>query len=106
MKHDKYYCPMHPEVTSDKPGNCPKCGMRLVDHGSSIKGHESKENIEESYWPLIVIIGFITLITATLSAKDYLTGNFMLGSTMSYFMSGFFLTFSAFKFLDLKGFGV
>jgi Heavy metal binding domain len=25
-----YTCPMHPEVTSDKPGNCPKCGMSLV----------------------------------------------------------------------------
>jgi Cu(I)/Ag(I) efflux system membrane fusion protein len=24
-----YYCPMHPEVTSDKPGTCPKCGMDL-----------------------------------------------------------------------------
>ena len=25
-----YTCPMHPEVTSDKPGRCPKCGMKLV----------------------------------------------------------------------------
>ena len=25
-----YTCPMHPEVTSDKPGQCPKCGMTLV----------------------------------------------------------------------------
>jgi len=25
-----YSCPMHPEVTSDKPGKCPKCGMDLV----------------------------------------------------------------------------
>ena len=25
-----YTCPMHPEVKSGKPGNCPKCGMKLV----------------------------------------------------------------------------
>ncbi|HMJ06965.1 MAG TPA: heavy metal-binding domain-containing protein [Chthoniobacterales bacterium] len=25
-----YTCPMHPEVRSDAPGNCPKCGMALV----------------------------------------------------------------------------
>jgi hypothetical protein len=26
-----YTCPMHPEVISDKPGKCPKCGMDLVE---------------------------------------------------------------------------
>ena len=25
-----YTCPMHPEVKSDRPGKCPKCGMDLV----------------------------------------------------------------------------
>jgi len=25
----QYTCPMHPEVTSDKPWECPKCGMNL-----------------------------------------------------------------------------
>ena len=25
-----YTCSMHPEVTSDKPGKCPKCGMELI----------------------------------------------------------------------------
>ena len=27
---DTYTCTMHPEVQSDKPGKCPKCGMTLV----------------------------------------------------------------------------
>jgi RND family efflux transporter MFP subunit len=26
---DIYYCPMHPEYKSDKPGNCPICSMKL-----------------------------------------------------------------------------
>jgi FtsP/CotA-like multicopper oxidase with cupredoxin domain len=25
-----YACPMHPEVTSEEPGRCPKCGMKLL----------------------------------------------------------------------------
>lgn len=25
-----YVCPMHPEVVSDAPGKCPKCGMKLI----------------------------------------------------------------------------
>jgi hypothetical protein len=34
MKHEKsmtYTCSMHPEVTSDKPGKCPKCNMDLIE---------------------------------------------------------------------------
>ena len=27
---DVYYCPMHPTYTSDRPGDCPVCYMKLV----------------------------------------------------------------------------
>jgi len=28
--HTLYHCPMHPDYVSDRPGDCPICGMRLV----------------------------------------------------------------------------
>jgi RND family efflux transporter MFP subunit len=37
-KPAKYHCPMHPSVTSDKPGNCPICNMKLVPIDNS--GHD------------------------------------------------------------------
>ena len=27
----QFTCSMHPEVVSDQPGRCPKCGMNLVE---------------------------------------------------------------------------
>ena len=31
-----YTCPMHPEIHAAKPGNCPKCGMRLVKEKTGV----------------------------------------------------------------------
>ena len=30
-------CPMHPEIHTDKPGQCPKCGMTLVKKEGATK---------------------------------------------------------------------
>lgn len=30
IKHQKYTCPMHPQINQDKPGTCPICNMDLV----------------------------------------------------------------------------
>ena len=35
-----YTCLMHPEVISDNPGKCPKCGMDLVQKNSSSSEHK------------------------------------------------------------------
>lgn len=52
-----YTCSMHPQVRSDKPGNCPICGMPLikkteaapVDAGA-VSGGESKPQGKPLYW--------------------------------------------------------
>ncbi len=38
----QYTCTMHPEVLSDKPGKCPKCGMALVKKGTAKKAEKMK----------------------------------------------------------------
>jgi Cu(I)/Ag(I) efflux system membrane fusion protein len=30
-KAAQYTCPMHPEVVKNQPGDCPKCGMKLIE---------------------------------------------------------------------------
>ncbi|MDP2721023.1 MAG: copper-translocating P-type ATPase [bacterium] len=58
-KSNNYICPMHPEVVSDKPGSCSKCGMTLVptekktskgeDHSAHMS-HEMKPATEMNFW--------------------------------------------------------
>src|SRR5438876_465468 len=51
-KTQKYTCPMHPEVVTDHPGNCPKCGMKLVplkkDERSTPKNREQAPKVQRS----------------------------------------------------------
>jgi len=39
----RYTCKMHPEITSDKPGKCPKCGMDLVKKETVVKDSATKD---------------------------------------------------------------
>jgi len=55
----------------------------------------------ETYKPILLIFAFITLVSALAS---YYQETFHGMQFMNVFMAGFFLVFSFFKFLDLKGF--
>src|SRR3989338_2803831 len=39
----KYHCAMHPAIVSDKPGDCPICGMRLVPFQASAETRKEPE---------------------------------------------------------------
>jgi Cu(I)/Ag(I) efflux system membrane fusion protein len=51
LKHTnpKYRCPMHPQIVRDEPGNCPICGMTLVEVDAA---PEATEPANESRKPL------------------------------------------------------
>lgn len=66
----------------------------------------SEESEEAKTWlatykPILLIFAFITGITLL---NEWVTGNFLWMRWMSNFMAGFFLVFSFFKLLNLKGF--
>ncbi len=83
---------MHPEIISDKKGKCSKCGMPLL-----LKDQQTT-NPQNTYTPLFIIIGLILLVTCVLSFGTTFS------NAMRIFMAGFFLVFSGFKLLDIKGF--
>ncbi len=39
-----YYCPMHPNFTSDKPGDCAICGMSLVKRAVATQAEQKTEH--------------------------------------------------------------
>lgn len=74
-----------------------KISEDVSDHiHRSMEGDTAKSWIA-TYKPLLIITAFITGVSALTAS-----GSFHIG--MNHFMAGFFLVFSFFKLLDLKGF--
>ncbi|MDQ3046865.1 MAG: cation transporter [Bacteroidota bacterium] len=62
---------------------------------------EEQKSWLATYRPILLIFGYILGITILI---QYLNGQFNWMSWMNHFMAGFFLIFSFFKLLNLKGF--
>ncbi len=81
--------------------------QNTLDKKYSITAIENNEITEQStswfltYKPILLIFGYISAISI-IAATHQNTFNWM--QAMNVFMAGFFLTFSFFKMLDLKGF--
>ncbi len=88
---------MHPDITSDKPGRCTKCGMELVLKGN--KSEMTNADAAKSYKPLFIIVGLIFIASLAASYP-----NFNINFIIKAFMAGFFIVFAGFKLVDIKGF--
>lgn len=71
---------------------------------SALQHNETAEQAKswfETYKPILLIFGFVTLVAFVMQINNE---GFDIMQFMQHFMAGFFLVFSFFKFLDLKGF--
>ncbi|MBI1228455.1 MAG: heavy-metal-associated domain-containing protein [Bacteroidetes bacterium] len=93
-------------ITMDKHvpiGNLQK-SLKSKYQISAIEHHEIAEQTKswlETYKPILLIGFYISLVTTTVQLTS---PTFNATQWMQHFMAGFFLVFSFFKFLDLKGF--
>ncbi len=93
-------------ITMDKHIPIGKLQKALPEkyHISALHHNETAELTKswlETYKPILLIFAYITVITFFIQLRNT-HFNFM--QWMAHFMAGFFLVFSFFKFLNLKGF--
>ncbi len=74
----------------------------LVDEiPAEMKANSNEKNLWQELFPLALVIGYLLLTVVVIAV---IRSDFSLISIMSHYMGGFFLIFSFFKFLNLRGF--
>ena len=93
-----YTCPMDPDVISDKPGECPKCGMELVpmDMGGGSDAHAGHGGAEQDFKRRFWITLPFVLLSMALSPNIQLWFHFewtVPGGSLWLFLIGAFVFF-------------
>ncbi len=70
-----YTCPMHPEVDSDEPGNCPKCGMALEPRNAPSEDNTELNDMTRRFW-VSAVLAFPVFVMAMVSdlAPQFIPG--------------------------------
>jgi len=76
----EYSCPMHPEVVSDRPGSCPKCGMALEPRTATGEEGPNPEltDMTQRFW-VGLVLGLPVFLVAM---ADMLPGGLLQGLDM------------------------
>lgn len=48
----EFFCPMHPQIVRDRPGDCPICGMKLEKRPSIRSDRPAKDDMRMDYVPV------------------------------------------------------
>lgn len=75
-----------------------KYQISAINHSEAV---EQTKSWFETYKPILLIFGYITTVSLLIQLNN---DSFNLMQWMNHFMAGFFLIFSFFKMLNLKGF--
>jgi Cu+-exporting ATPase len=70
----EYFCPMDPEVQSDRPGSCPKCGMALEPRLSALHAEEPPDLEFLSMSRRLIVGAILTLPLFALAMGEMLPG--------------------------------
>jgi len=83
--------------------NCNSCvsEVHTAPNDNSHHHAEAEQSTFKTYYPLILIFGYLVMGVGVMQINaDHLSAM----QAMNHFMGGFFIVFSFFKLLDLKGF--
>lgn len=73
----EYTCPMHPEVISQGPGICPKCGMALEPKAISLNEEYNLEleDMQKRFWGAAILSAFVLLLSMGPMVKEDIFNN-------------------------------